>query len=160
MNLEELGINVEAIQEQVVQAATQQVFEEIIAACKKDIVEEVKKQVNNQISLVVTETVTNTLDNLYQPTSMWGEPEGKPTTLRDAFYNATKEWWDQKLDDRGNPTTSSYSGTKRYYYVAHQVVSDLLAGTLKKDLEKIINDSKEQLKKAIAENIAEAVKKL
>jgi len=154
MNLEELGIDVEELRSQIIECAAQQVAEELSHKIQQDIRQIVEKDIGRKINVLVEEG----LDGVYHPINNYGEAVGEPTTLRLRFKAAIETWWKTNVDKHGEPT-GRYSGNPRYEYVARKVLDSVLTHNLKKDLEKLVALTKDQVKTGITESIREAIER-
>ena len=154
MNLSELGIDPKEIRQQIIDAASQQVVEEISHEIQGDVRKVVQTSINKKINILVEET----LGQIYQPIDTWGEPTGEATTLRKEFKKACENWWRVKVDDKGN-VDKSYRTIPRYEWVAKKAIEKIITINLQKEFNKLIADTKTQVKVGVVEVINGAIEK-
>ena len=150
MNLEELGIDIDDLKEQIINNASNN----IVSSLKRDIKEEILKNVRSVVSQKINDLVTETLGDIYQPIDSFGEPKGEKTTLREVFKKSCTDWWNEFVDKSGNPC-NEYHGQKRYIMVAKEITGKVLSESLSPDLYQIAKDGKKQIEIGIKENIKE-----
>jgi hypothetical protein len=93
----------------------------IVENVNRELVSEVKVQVSKQIAEQVGAKVSEVLDTSIQPTNEWGEPKGKPTTLRDLVGAAAREYLGTKVDKDGRPNSYNADSTRIDYIVKKAV---------------------------------------
>jgi hypothetical protein len=151
INLSDLGIDTEGLRGEIVERAAERIVESIGYQIKS----EVLKTVQGQVSRKVNSLIDDTLSQVYQPVDDYGEPVGESTTLRSEFKRAISEWWAEKVGDDGNPT--QYRGKPRSEWVAHKVIGEVMTGKMKADFQKLIKESKEQIKDGMTKAVEDAI---
>ena len=155
--IEMLGINTDEIRDQVIHTVSRQIADEI----GRDIKSQLKAKSSAAVENLLTDIVDDVANKTFQPVNHWGEPtSAEPTTIKDMMAKSIENWWAQKVDTKGNVDTSSY-GTKltRAEYYAKKVVADHVDATLKLQMQKIVEEGKEQVRLAMAKAIADYTRK-
>lgn len=155
MDLKALGIDMEGLRGQIVDRAA----EWVVAELGHNIQRDVRKAVEKDIGLKINALVEEALDGIYQPIDDYGQPAGAETTLRGEFKLGIREWWDQKVDNNGEPAARRYSGQPRHEYVMKKVLSDVLTRNLSRDLKRLIQETKSQVREGITETVRLAVER-
>lgn len=155
-----LGIDIDDLKEQIVSLAAKTLLAEISAETRTEIVKTVHKSVEVAIGAEVNRQVENALNFEYQPVDHWGEPQGKKTTLREKLKDSVLEWWSAKVDENGKADTGWGAKKTRAEWFAKKAVDEVMQNELKADFSKIFGAAKEELKKGIAERIAEIAGRL
>jgi hypothetical protein len=151
MNLEDL-IDVDELKEDVVERAAQILLDSIKYDAKQSVLQSVKGCIGDHINQIVIEALSES----YQPIDTYGEPTGPMTTLREQFKKAVVNWWNETVDDDGKPG-GRWNSEPRYKWVASKVIGDVLGHKLKKEFKALVDQSRELIKKGIAELVAEKI---
>lgn len=159
MNLEELGITKEDLLDKIAGHIIDEIRDNVLEDIRKTTRENTQQRISATVSEVISEAARSTLDGTFQPVNCFGEKTDKPTTLRDIFVQRTREWWTQKVDRAGKPT-SSYGafGTMAEWHIS-EVVTKIVREEMNAAFVPIIAQSKAQLSAAITAAIAEIVAK-
>jgi len=147
-------LDIEGLKTRIVADAVERIVDDM----SYDVKQKALKQATVSISSAINDMVAASLNAKYQPITNYGEPDGEETTLRDEFIKACSNWWEQRVDKDGDPA-NRYSGMPRYKRVAQQVIGDVLSSRLRKDFDRLLAESKEQVKKGLAEVVADAITK-
>lgn len=92
------------------------------------------------------------------PVNIWGEREGKPTTIRAELAKRAQEFWNVRVDANGRE--SSYGGTERSKLLMQQILKDEFANAVKQNAEVIIAEFKSALKVDATKLVTEHIDKL
>lgn len=92
------------------------------------------------------------------PVNIWGEREGKPTTIRAELAKRAQEFWNVRVDDQGRE--SSYGGTERSKRFMAQILKDEFAAAVKENADVILREFKAALKADATKLVTEHIDKL
>lgn len=92
------------------------------------------------------------------PVNIWGEREGKPTTIRAELAKRAKEFWNVRVDGEGRE--SHYGGTERSKLLMQQILKDTFAKAVKDNAEVIIAEFKAALKVDATKLVTDHIDKL
>lgn len=163
MNLEDLGINLEDLKEKVVfdvrQQLMKEVGEELTKEIRKGFVQEMKTKLYDEAVLKLDTLMVEMIHETYQPIDDYGDPIGKPTTLRDHFKKSIEVWWTQKVDSSGNKSTS-YRANQRHEWMVKTVVEDIVSKEFRKHLEKFVDEAKTKMRESMTKALAGEFKNL
>lgn len=163
ITLEALGITKEEIIDRVVTGLMDEIREDVMTDMEKQIVSKVMTEAQSKINSAVYEAVKttcgNALDIKFQPLDKWGDKAGKPTTVREMFYDKAKEWWNQGVDAQGKPCSQYSVKSTMAQWHAEQAVKGVISTTLNEEMGTIIKNAQTQVKTNIAQAIANFVAK-
>ena len=152
--LQELGINPDEITDTITERAAQIIAKRVGNELEKKLIANAEAIVGTKVNEIVEKVLTDT----FQPVTTWGEPKGKPTTIRDMFEKGIQSWWNTKVDSSGKPDNSSYHAkTTRAEYYASQVISSVIDKELRSELSKYIAEGKAKVKEAMATAVADQI---
>jgi hypothetical protein len=157
--LEQLGIS----KEEILNRLTEQILqgglaEEGFEHAKREILKGYKEGIEKAIHHVISEACAEALTMEFQPVNIWGEKTGAPTTVRDLFVKKCQDWWTQKVDSSGNPTTDSFGNKKTMVqHHAERAVSEIVSGEMKAELSTVVASAKSALAESIGKYIREHV---
>lgn len=120
---------------------------------------EVSDQMSKRVTALVDQTgptlVADVLNAEFQPQTPWGEPAGKPTTIREMVYTYAKGWLDADVQPDGRPIVGYYSGPKmrRLHWMIHAEVEAFF----KKEAADVVSKITAEVKPAIAQRLTAAV---
>lgn len=126
------------------------------------IADEVKADVKKRFETKIIENIGDTLNSVaipllkeilkvpYQRVDRWGEPIGKPTTLKQMFKEKLDTVWSEKVhpDNGGKPDYHS-GGITRIEYVAMQTINRYFEKDLNSKVSKILQATKDKFDEAI-----------
>lgn len=154
MDLNELGIDIDEMKEEIKILAT----EKLLRLIKCKLINDITKIANDLINEKINNLIEETLNELYYPIDEYGDSKGEKTTLRELFKKNALEWWNQYVDSEGKFTISTYGNTKkRYEYIASNTIKKLFDNEIKNDLNRIFKNAKEELKEGLSKAIAEKI---
>jgi len=163
MDFEALGISKEDIIDRIVDNAVTVLVEEYRNDSARDVRDEVRRisleGIREKVTAIINDEATKALEGRFQPLTSWGEENGKPTSIRQMFVDAAREWWAVKVDSKGNPDVHNY-GSKaipRAEYVAKKVMTDVVSETFKLDIQRIINALRDEFKAAVSKAMTDIV---
>lgn len=160
MKLEDIGITKEELLEKVAENLVEDLHDGAKRQIEQFIHEEIKGQIRSQVSAIIMDTARKTFDGTFQPVNCFGEREGEPTTIREMFVQRAKEWWLQKVNSNGEPSTSYGSNKTMAQYHADKAMSEVTKEIMNKEFEPLILDARQKLASAFTVSVQELVTKI
>jgi hypothetical protein len=165
------SIPFEITKEEVLSLAAQKLFdayygeldiseraEEIIRSKVDKMVEEANFR--RKIDDVLTAEMEKILGQEVQPVNIWGEREGKPTTIRAALAEQAKIFWHVRVDQEGREST--YGGSPRSEMLMRKLLKEEFEKAVKTNAELIVQEFKKALLsdavKIVTDNINRLIK--
>lgn len=110
----------------------QQMFDSIVRTAAASLVEAIQRDaraeilasVKTQINAKVGELVDATLNNEFQPVNEWGEPKGKPLSLREMVGQVARTYLGAKVDKEGREGTYQADKDRLTFLVSKVVASE------------------------------------
>ena len=93
----------------------QDIYDRIRGEIDRQVTAALAKNLNSGIEKMLNEIMEKALDTEAQPVNIWGEREGKPTTIRAALHDRAQAFWQEIVDSKGEK--ASYGGRPRYEHV-------------------------------------------
>lgn len=159
--LSDLGIT----REDVVEKAAERLLEELsdtdeswIDSLKSRVLTAVTAKATTHIDAVLAETVSRLADTEFTPVDEWGDRKGKATTLREMIKTRALSYLTQKVDERGNPSTY-HAAMSRATWLAQKAAEDAMTLEVKKELSNAVATAKDELRKQVAQFIADTLLK-
>lgn len=127
--------------------------------------ESVNKRINERIEKVFATGLNQRIDAFLMaemdklvrteicPVDIWGDKAGKPTTIRDSLAIKAHNFWNELVDDKGNPTTSSWGSKKRHEWLFQKIVGEEFASVVKQNLVNLIVAFKDAVREDAKANI-------
>ena len=104
-----------------------------------------------QIQQAIDAAVSNSFEREYTRVTSWGEPEGKPTTIRKELEKTVSSYWSAKLDPRsGKPASSDYNAVTRAEYLMTQVCATDFSESLKQSVTNVTGALKDGMRTELA----------
>lgn len=126
------------------------------------IAEKVSNAFANGLSRRIDEFLTVEMTKLVSqeivPVDIWGEREGKPTTIRAQLAKRAQDFWNVRVDSDGRE--SHYGGTERSKALMQQILKDEFAKAVKENAEVIIAEFKAALKVDATKLVTDHIDKL
>ena len=155
--LEQFGITKETILDEIREVALSEFREDLQGEISRLITNGAKDQIKKAIEDIVSTQSAAALDVEFTPIDQWGDAKGPKTTVRDLFFKTCKEWWAQKVDASGKP--SSYgSGQTMAEYHAKKLVDEIITGKMNLALAATIAEAKEVLIESLTGSLAQHIK--
>lgn len=104
----------------------------------------ITKGLNGQIEKAINSIMAKALDAEVQPVNIWGERQGKPTTIRDALHERARAFWQEKVDKDGKVT--SYGGVPRYEHVLSIITAKEFDAQIKQNIVNIAGAIKDAVR--------------
>ena len=128
----------------------------------KMIKERVDEAFKNRLNKAIDDFLQSELDKLVDTkitaVDIWGNPIGKPTTIRESLVAKSKDYWDQKVNGEGKPTT--YGGETRATWIINKIVAKEFEDAVKANISGIIQGFKESLRADATKKLDEYIKTL
>lgn len=70
---------------------------------------------------IIDKAINDGFERTYQSVDAFGRKNGAPTTIRKELERLIGDYWSDRVDKSGNPTSSSYGSTSRAEYIMAQV---------------------------------------
>lgn len=119
-------------------------YERIDAEVGKLIRDAIAKRLNDAVENTLNTIMTQALDTEVSPVNIWGEREGKPTTLRAALHDRAAKFWSEKVNKKGE--ISNYGGKPRYEYVLSEIVGSEFNAAIKQNIVNIAGAVKDAVR--------------
>jgi hypothetical protein len=108
----------------------------------------VNKIITERLNAVIDQTINSVmekaLDTEVQPVNLWGEREGKPTSIRAALHERAKDFWHEKVNDKGEKST--YGGKARYEHVLTAITAKEFDAQIKQNIVAIAGALKDAVR--------------
>lgn len=116
-----------------------------------------KDQIKKLIDTKVTDAVDTALNNLLPelinskitPRDIWGDTIGEETTVKEQLHKKALKYWDERVDEYGKITSSSY-GRTRAQFLLQNMVNTEFTKIMSENLSVVINSFKDNLKKDLS----------
>ena len=135
-----------------------------------DVSNEISKRLNTlfeqRINSLVDEVLSKEMDRLLNatitPTTIWGEPAGEPTTIRDALLEKSKQYWETKVDRNGNPVQKGSYGpsTSRSEWLMSKLLQEEFDQVVKQNIVNVVGALKEVMREDIAKKTSTVLDEL
>ena len=142
--------------EEIIELAAQKLADQY--ADDNDLSSDIEKRINERIKSLFGETMSKKIDTFFQaemekliereivPVDVFGDPCGKPTTLRAAIYEKSKSFWHEPVDSSGNVTRSSYGSTPRHQFLFQKCASEVFADAIKQNVVDVLGALKDAIR--------------
>lgn len=132
--------------------------ESVDTMLRERVKELIENGVRNRIDSFLDAEMKRIVAEEIVPVNIWGEREGKPTTIRAELAKRAKEFWNVRVDDSGRE--SSYGGEERSKRLMKEVLKDEFAKAIKENAELIIGEFKAALKVDATRLVSEHIDRL
>lgn len=116
----------------------------------------------NKLTRRIDDFLTNEMEKLVGqeivPVDIWGDREGKPTTIRAALAKRARDFWNVSVDKDGREST--YGGIARSKQLMSEILKDEFAKAVKENADVIIGEFKAALKVDATKLVTEHIDKL
>ena len=157
-----LDITKEEVLELVAQKTIDLYYDEITNVMNK----EARKLVEAKLSQLVEKEIRdflkveleNIVSKVITPIDIWGEPTGKPTTIREQLAKRAQTFWTEKVDKNGNPT--NYGGTERAQILVRTVAEEEFTRAIRDNSKVLVDEFKKVLTETTFKTVQERVNSL
>jgi predicted Holliday junction resolvase-like endonuclease len=126
---------------------------------ERDVRAEVVRSVKEQITAKVGELVEGTLNTEFQPVNEWGEPKGKPQSLREMVGNTARTYLGAKVDKEGRE--NSYNGnTDRLSFLVSKVVASEFDYRMQTEIKKAVEMARTEAVAKVGAVVGDLILKL
>lgn len=125
---------------------------------QEKVTEAFANNLNRRIDEFLTAEMAKLLGQEIVPVNIWGDREGKPTTIRAELAKRARDFWNVRVDKDGRE--SSYGGSERSKVLMEQILKDEFAKAVKENAEVIIAEFKSALKVDATKLVTEHIDKL
>ena len=153
-----LNINEDDLKAAIVEKATDEILRrDDDLSCM--VRQEVKKRVDAifaerataQIQEAIDSAVANSFEQEYRKVTVFGEPDGAPTTIRKELERTVSAYWSAKVEPRtGKPASSDYNAVTRAEYLMTQVCAADFSAGLKDSVINVTGALKDGLRNQLA----------
>lgn len=134
-------------------------LEKLISAALKEIM---AKQYPQGMQAIIETRLTAEMEKVmsteYTPVNIWGDREGKPTSIRAAILDRARDYWDAKVGSDGNP--GSYGGKPRHEWLFGKLVQEEFAKAVGQNLTNIVGALKDALQADAVKTVTEHIDKI
>lgn len=130
----------------------------ISASLKETMAKEYPKGMGNIIEARLTEEMERIINTEYVPVNLWGEREGKPTSIRASILERARVYWDTKVSADGRP--SDYGGKPRHEHLFAKLVEEEFAKAVSQNITNIVGALKDALKADAVKTVTEHIDKI
>ncbi len=163
MNIEtlnELGITEEKIMAAIVEAALEEI--DVGAIVRSSINKQVAKKLDGMAAGAVERVLDNEVLALLSreivPVDTWGERCGEPTTIRAELHQRAMNYWDTKVNENGEPTTSAYNKKTRAEFLLQKIGHESFSRGIRENASGIVSKLHESLEKSAKLDVEVALK--
>lgn len=128
-------------------AADEGFSQRIQTAVDNRISELFQEHADTQIRNAIDAAIKEGFDREYTRVNGWGEREGSPTTIRKELEKVIGNYWNQKVDKNGKPST--YSELTRAEWLMSKMVADDFNGQMKQHIVNVGGALKDQLRESL-----------
>jgi hypothetical protein len=111
---------------------------------KRQVTEALNKNLNSRIEKTLNEIMKQARDTEMCPVNVWGEREGKPTTLRVALHDRAQAFWQEKVNSEGK--RESYGGKPRYEHALSVITAKEFDSAIKQNIVNIAGAIKDAVR--------------
>lgn len=158
LSLEALGFSEERLLDMAAEKIAEEYFRgDMLTARVERLIEEkvsaaIPKGLNAKIDALLSAEMEKIIGEEIVPVNMWGEREGKPTTIRAQIAERARIFWEERVDKDGK--LSSYGGKPRHEHLLRTIVNEEFAAAIRQNVVNVVGAMKVAAK-AHAEKITE-----
>lgn len=156
----EVKLDQEKLEAAIIRQAVDQIYgddDRIYERVRQEVEQRVSKAIEiglaGEIEKAINSIMEKALDTEVTPTNIWGEREGKPTTIRAALHERAKDFWQEKVNDKGEKST--YGGKPRYEYVLSLVAANEFGTQIKQNAASIAGAIKDSVREGFYKQVDE-----
>lgn len=124
-----------------------ELFSRVRTAIEKRIDQLFKDHADAQIRTAIDAAILNGFDREYTRVTSWGEREGEPTTIRKELEKVIGNYWNEKVDSKGQKSTyASERDLTRAEWLMAKMVADDFNGHMKQHVVNVGGALKDQLR--------------
>lgn len=120
-----------------------------------------KDHADAQIRAAIDAAIKDGFEREYVRINSWGEREGKPTTIRKELEKVIGDYWNQKVDIHGKPSSlHSDRHATRAEWLMSKMVADDFNGHMKQHVVNLGGALKDQLRESLHGTVNELLTKV
>lgn len=127
----------------------------VFSLVEEHIKKTVQRQVHEAVSKALDAELQRILEAKITPVDMWGEPTGEATTIRDQLHKRAVNFFSEKVDSEGKPT--SYGGAPRYQRIYSELACAAFSKAVKDNIETIAAAVKTSMRNTIWRDLDDAL---
>lgn len=139
---------------------TQELYDRAERLIHEKVETAVKTGLNARVDAFLQKEMTEILGATITPMTIWGEPNGQPTTIKAVLSERAAKFWNVNVGSDGREC--SYGGSPRYEVLMQQMLKDQFAEAVKSNAEVIVSAFKQALtadaQRIVKENIEKLIK--
>lgn len=148
----DLKIDQERIEQAIIVRAVYEILggdEQIDSRVYSEVERQVKtaleKTLNAKVDQALNDALHTALEAEIQPVNIFGEREGKPTTIRATLHERAKNFWNETVNSKGEKATSS--DKPRWEYVLSIITAKEFESAIKQDVINVAAAIKDSVRK-------------
>ena len=159
----EIQLNAEQIIEQAANRLADEAYENVNALemLEAEISRRIDKFLDERSKQIMEEVLRSEMEGLmqrkFQPVNKWGESKGGPTSLREELQKRAEEFWQVKVDNKGEP--SNYGGKPRHQHMFEAIAKDQFADAIRTNIEDVIAGFRDALRKDAGQMLGEHIER-
>jgi len=159
INMEALGISSDDIMDRAAQKIADEVMDHERVRDLADnyiraqVDEIIGKRLESQIEATLSEVMGSILNEEVTPRNIWGEKQGKPTTIRAALSERAKDFWQVKVNKEGKPS-DSYGSMPRHQWLMERTVKGEFESAIKANIDEVVDGFKAAMREDAGKWIA------
>ena len=136
-----------------------EVVDNKISKALSGIIDALKPAIQEKIDCLIEKEVEKVFTSPFQRVDRWGEPKGKPITIRDIIATETQDYWSTIVDHNGKPSSEYHSDKQqRSVYYAKKVMTQVYDKELVSVVQNIAKDLKSRIPATIADEMTKTIK--
>lgn len=139
----------------IAQHAASNIVENIARDLKAEVTRSVKQQIDAQVGAIVSAA----LDTNIQPTNEWGEPKGKPLSLREMVGNSARNYLGVKVNKDGAESTYN-ADTTRLEFIVKKVVASEFDYRMQTEVKKAVEMARNEAVAKVSTVVGDLIVKL
>ena len=147
----EFKFDQEKLEKQIVEQAVDRIYgddDSIYESVRRQVDAKVNdalsKGLDKAIEEAINQIMERALNTEIHPVNIWGEREGKPTTIRAALHERAKNFWNEKVDNKGKKSTCG--GRPRYEHVLGDITAKEFDTQIKQNIVNIAGAIKDSVR--------------
>lgn len=131
--------------------------EKIYETIRKGISDRIDKAFAENASAIVQkiadDAVSNGFERTYQKVDKWGSKVGTPTSIKQELERMVGDYWNERVDSKGNRTDSSYGSISRAEFLMTQICADDFSKTMKEHATNVTGALKDGLRNQLGKQM-------
>lgn len=159
----EIQLNAEQIIEQAANRLADEAYDNVdaLGMLEAEISRRIDKFLNERSKQIMEDTLRSEMEGLMQrkfhPVNEWGESKGDPTSLREELQRRAEEFWQVRVNDKGEP--NKYGGKPRHQHMFEAIAKEQFADAVRENIEDVIAGFREALRKDAGQMLGEHIER-